>query len=281
MVLVLTASSALVDAASRGEWKRGLRSPHGRGRGRPAEPRRAAGPGRGRLRGRPSRCDHRGVGARPCRVPAGRRPDRGGRSGRSRGDAPALRHGPHGARAGWLARAERLLDGQGETPGARLVRGRPHLRADADGRPARRSAVGPARRRHRFDVRPGGVRHRTGGRSPAAHPRRRRRSRVWRCSTRPGWPPSPASSIRSRPGSSSASSCARCRASPSTTWPRSGPRRWSGGARRTPSGASTAAAGSTVPRSSGCAGRATRRRTRRSWPATSYAPTCGASSGGR
>ena len=82
-------------------------------------------------------------------------------------------------------------------------------------------------------------------------------------------------------GSSTASSCAPCRASPSTTWPRSGPRRWSGGARRTPSGASTGAAGSTAPRSSGCAGRATRRRVRRSWPARNCAPTCDASSGGR
>ena len=56
-------------------------------------------------------------------------------------------------------------------------------------------------------------------------------SRVWRCSTRPGWRRSPGSSIRSRPASCTASSCAPCRASPSTTWPRSGPRRWSGGAR--------------------------------------------------
>ena len=45
-------------------------------------------------------------------------------------------------------------------------------------------------------------------------------------------------------------------------WPRSGPRRWSVGARPTPSGASMAAAGSTVRRSSGCAGRATKPRTR-------------------
>ena len=40
-----------------------------------------------------------------------------------------------------------------------------------------------------------------------------------------------------------------------------------GGARRMPSGASAGAAGSTAPRSSGCAGPATRRSVRRWWPA--------------
>ena len=33
---------------------------------------------------------------------------------------------------GWLARAERLLEGAGRDAGARVVCGRPHLRADAD-----------------------------------------------------------------------------------------------------------------------------------------------------
>ena len=183
---------------------------------------------------------------------------------------------------GWLARAERLLDGARRDAGARVVRRRPHLRADAGRRPRRPPATW-ARQAvdDRLDVRPRRGGHRPGRRGPAAHPRRRRRGRVWRCSTRPAWPPSPASSTRSPPGSSTASSCARCRASPSTTWPSSGPRRWSGGARRTPSAASTGAAGCTAPRSSGCAGRAPRRRTRRCWPARSCVPTCAASSGGR
>ncbi len=83
--------------------------------------------------------------------------------------------------------------------------------------------------------------------------------------------------VRSLRGSSTASSCARCRDSHSTTWPRNGPRRWSGGARRTPSGASTGAAGPIVRRSSGCAGRATRQSERRSRRARNYALTCDAS----
>ena len=53
---------------------------------------------------------------------------------------------------GWLARAERLLEGRGGDAGARLVGGRPRLRADADWRRARRSAVGPACDRGGFDV---------------------------------------------------------------------------------------------------------------------------------
>ena len=53
---------------------------------------------------------------------------------------------------GWLARAERLLEGREGDAGARVVGGRPRLRADADRRPARRSAVGPASHRGGFDV---------------------------------------------------------------------------------------------------------------------------------
>ena len=82
-------------------------------------------------------------------------------------------------------------------------------------------------------------------------------------------------------GSSTASWCARCRDSRSMTWPRNGPRRWSGGATRTPSGACTGAAGSTAPRSSGCAGCAMRPRRRRCWPARNCAPTCAANWDGR
>ena len=75
---------------------------------------------------------------------------------------------------GWLARAERLLDVDGETP-ATPGRGRPHLRADADRRHRRRAAVGSASDRDRYEVRSGGVRHRPGGGGAAAHPGRRRR----------------------------------------------------------------------------------------------------------
>ena len=53
---------------------------------------------------------------------------------------------------GWLARAERLLEGRSETPAHAWLGGRPHLRADADRRPARRSAVGPASHRGGCDV---------------------------------------------------------------------------------------------------------------------------------
>ena len=53
---------------------------------------------------------------------------------------------------GWLARAERLLEGHGDTAGPRLVGGRSRLRTDADRRCARRSAVGPAGDRGGFDV---------------------------------------------------------------------------------------------------------------------------------
>ena len=96
-----------------------------------------------------------------------------------------------------------------------------------------------------------------------------------------GWRRSPETWIRSRQGSSTANSYAPCRASRTMTWPRNGPRRWSGSARRMPLGASTDAAGSTAPRSSGSAGPATRRNIRRSWPARNCAPICDASSAGR
>ena len=281
MALVEAVVQRARDAAARGDWQAGLRPAHGGGRGRPRWPRRSAGARRGRLRGRPSRCDHRGVGARPRRVPAGRRPGRGSRRGGSRRDAPALRHRPDGAGARLAGTSGAAARRSGRDAGARVVGGRPHLRADADRRPARRPAVGPACRSRWVR---GATRRRApsdGWPRPGCSSWTAMSSKVWRCSTRPGWRPSPGTSIRSRPASSTASSCAPCRASPSTTWPRSGPRRWSGGARRTPSGASTGAAGSTAPRSSGCAGRATRRRVRRSWPARSCARTCDASSGGR
>ena len=216
-----------------------------------------------------------------ARVHAGRRPRRGGGRGGSRRDAPAVRHRPDGAGARLAGTRRAAARGPGRDAGARVVGGGPHLRADADGRPARRAKW--ARRADR-----GGLEASTRRRAPSDGWRRHgcsswtaTSSKAWRCSTKPGWRRSPASSIRSRPGSSTASSCAPCRGSRSTTWPRNGPRRWSGGARRTPSEASTGAAGSTAPRSSGCAGRATRPRARRSWPATSCVPTCDASWAGR
>ena len=162
---------------------------------------------------------------------------------------------------GWLARAERLLDGKEETPAHAwfaVVRTYERiLTGDAPGRAswARRaieigSVLDPAAcaigrvAEARLLILDGEVQQGLALLDEA------------------GVATVSASSIRSRQGSSSASSCARCRASPSTRWPRSGPRRWSDGARPTPSGASTAAAGSTAPRSSGCAGRATKRRTK-------------------
>ena len=53
---------------------------------------------------------------------------------------------------GWLARAERLLEGRGETPAHAWLAVVRSLRADADRRPARRSAVGPACHRGGFEV---------------------------------------------------------------------------------------------------------------------------------
>ena len=71
------------------------------------------------------------------------------------------------------------------------------------------------------------------------------------------------------------------RDSRSTTWPRNGPRRWSGGARRMPSGAFMGAVGSTARRSSDCAGRAARQRQRPLAHARNCALTCAARWGGR
>ena len=236
---------------------------------------------RGRLRRRPPRRDHRGVGTGPRRLPAGRRRDHGRGRRRSGRHAPALRHRAHGTRARLAGTSGATPRRHGRDAGARVVRCRAHVRADADRRHRRGPAVGPARRRGGIDVRPGGVRHRTGRRGAAAHPRRRgpagsgaaRRGRGGDDLGRPRSPVDRGRLLRAR-----VRAAGRWR---STTWPRSGPRRWSGGARRTRSGASTDAAACTAPRSSGCAGRATRRRRRRSWPARSFAPTCGASSGGR
>ena len=144
-------------------------------------------------------------------LPAARATGRRGRRGRARRDAPAVRHRAHGT-GPRLARARgAAARGPGRDAGARVARGRPQLRADADRRPRRRPGVGAARHRGRFDVRPGGVRHRAGGRGAAPHPGRRRHARVSRCSTRPGWRRPRATSTRSRPASSTASSCARCK----------------------------------------------------------------------
>ena len=162
---------------------------------------------------------------------------------------------------GWLARAEQLLDDGGDTPAHAWARGRPQLRADADRRPGAGVGVRPAGQRDRLHLRPGGGGHRTGRGSVGSSSSTATSTRVSRCSTRPGWRRSRGTSMPCRPVSSTASSCARSKASPSTTWPRSGPRRWSGGHGRTPSAASTDAAGSTAPRSCGCEGSAATRST--------------------
>lgn len=86
---------------------------------------------------------------------------------------------------------------------------------------------------------------------------------------------------RSRRESCTASWCAPSRASRSTTVRRSGPRRWNGGAARMRSGACTGAAASTGPRSSGCAECATRPRPKCYSPVTSCGPICVESWDGR
>jgi hypothetical protein len=82
-------------------------------------------------------------------------------------------------------------------------------------------------------------------------------------------------------GWSTARSYVPCRRSRSTTSPRNGRRRWNGGARGSLLGASTDAAACTAPRSSGCAGRVSRPSRKRSGPVRSCGRTCDASSGGR
>ena len=102
---------------SAGRLGGGLRPLHEGRRGRPRGSRRSTGSWRGRLRGGPSRCDHRGVGARArglC-LEAG---DKVAAAG------AAVRVAMHllfdtalmAPVRGWLARAERLLEGQDETP---------------------------------------------------------------------------------------------------------------------------------------------------------------------
>ena len=182
-------------------------------------------------------------------VRAGRRPGRGGRRGGSRRDAPAPGHRADGAGAR-LARPGRTPSpGSRGDARARVARGRPRVRADADRRPPGRSAMVRARDRGGLEVRrlrraPSDEWRQLGCASWTATSRK-----VWRCSTKWEWRRSPGTSIRSRPGSSTASSSAPCRDSRSTTSPRSGPRRWSGGAGRTPSGACTGAAACTARRS--------------------------------
>ena len=73
---------------------------------------------------------------------------------------------------------------------------------------------------------------------------------------------SPASSIPSGPDWCTARWCVRSRRSGSTTSPKSGRRRWRGGGTESRLGASTGAAASTGPKSSGCVGAAPTRRRR-------------------
>ena len=133
---------------------------------------------RGRLRGRPSRRDHRGVGARARAVRTGRRPCRGGRRSGSRRDAPAPGHRADGAGARLARPGGTPARGSGGDARARVARGRPRVRADADRRRPGRSAVVRARHRGGLGVRRCGVRRRTSGGSSAAHPGRRCRGRT-------------------------------------------------------------------------------------------------------
>ena len=129
---------------------------------------------------------------------------------------------------GWLARAEQLLDGDGETPvhaWFAVVRSYERmLSGDPDG--ARRGPVEPSRSAPHATPRP---RPSDGSPRRACSSSTATSTAAWRCSTRPGSRRPRATSTRSRPGSCTASSCARCKDWPSTTWPRSGPRRWSAG----------------------------------------------------
>ena len=138
----------------------------------------------------------------------------------------------------WLARAEQLLEGLGETSAhAWLAVVRAYERMlTGDLATAGQWAGLPSRWVRGVTL---GVRHRRGGTSPAAHP-------AWRCPARSGAARAGRGGHRLRGPRSAVDrdrllrARAPCRASPSMTWPRSGPRRWSGGARRTPSGACTA-----------------------------------------
>ena len=150
---------------------------------------------------------------------------------------------------GWLARAEHLLEGQHETPAhAWLAAVRAYERMlTGDVRGAwqwseRAVEVGSA-----CDAAACAVGRVVGAR--LAHPRRRCRGKDWRCLTRWEWWRSPGTSMRSRPGSCTASLSAPCRDSRNMTLRRSGPTRWSGGAARMPSGASMAAAACTARKS--------------------------------
>ena len=178
------------DAAAAGRLAGGLRPLHGGGRGRPRGP--ADLPVLGEVAYAAGHLDVTIEAWERAHAGAWRPATRSRRPGQpSRRHAPAVRHRPHGTGARLARASGAAARGSGRDAGARVVCGGPHLRADADRRPRRRSAVGAACDRGRFDVRPGGVRDRTRGRGPAPHPRRRRRSKVWRCSTRSGWRRSP------------------------------------------------------------------------------------------
>ena len=228
---------------------------------------------RGRLCGRASRCDHRGVGA---------------------GAAEGVRAGDHLAAAGaavrvamhllfdtalmapvrgWLTRAELHLGEGGETPvDAWLAVVRNYERmltgdVPLPGRPGGRSRSVPAA------IRP----------PPLSAGSRRARSLILDGEVRPELALLEEAGVATTSGeldplSTGVVYClsAPCRDSPSMTWPRNGPRPWNGGARPAPSAVSTAAAAAHTPRSSGCAGPATRRRRKRSWPRGATLPSPGA-----
>jgi hypothetical protein len=104
------------DVAARGDWEAAFELFTKADADGPRRSGRSTGPRRGRVRGGASRRKHRSVGARVRAVRGGRRHRCGSRGGGSRGDAPPVRFRPHAPVRGWLARAERHLEGRGETP---------------------------------------------------------------------------------------------------------------------------------------------------------------------
>ena len=127
---------------------------------------------------------------------------------------------------GWMKRAERLLEGHDETPVHAWLAVVQELRTALVGRLRARAPMGPARHRGR---RPSTIRlppRWRGWPKPAASSWTAMSPRASCCSMKPAWPPPRASSIRSSPGSSIASSSARCRGSRNTIWPRNGRSRW-------------------------------------------------------
>ena len=236
-------------------------------RGRRARPlTRPTCPSRRRgLRRGPSRRDHRGLGAGSRRACAA--------GDRLAAAGAAVRVAMHllfdtalmAPVAAGLGARRAAPGGPGRDAGSRVAGRGSQLRAAAVGRLRERAAVGAPGDRRRHEARARRRRHRSRRRGPQPHPRRRRRSR--------------ASALLDEAGVAAVSGeldplshrdrllrgrVRACRRSRSTTSPRSGRKPWSAGGRGSPWGASTDAAASTAPRSSGCGGPAAKRRRKRS-----------------